>query len=38
MYVAVQHRIKDAQAAFARGQNLLQGEGAPPVCGFTSST
>ena len=30
MYVAVQHRIKDAQAAFARGQNLLQGEGAPP--------
>jgi hypothetical protein len=30
MYVAVQHRIKDAQSALSRGQALLQGDGAPP--------
>ena len=30
MYVAVQHRIKDAEAASARGQKLIEGEGAPP--------
>jgi hypothetical protein len=30
MYVAVQHRIKDAQTALSRGQTLLQGEEAPP--------
>ena len=29
LYVVVQHRIKDAQTAFPRGENLLQGEGAP---------
>jgi hypothetical protein len=30
MYVIVHHRITDAQAAFARGEKLIRGEGAPP--------
>jgi hypothetical protein len=30
MYVVVQHRIKDPQMAFARGEKLIKGEGAPP--------
>lgn len=30
MYVVVQHQIKDAQTAFARGAKLMSGEGAPP--------
>ena len=30
LYVVVQHRFKDAQTAFQRGDNLLKGEGAPP--------
>lgn len=30
MYVVVQHRIKDAQTAFARGEKLTRGEDAPP--------
>jgi hypothetical protein len=30
VYVGVQHRIKDAEAAFSRGQALLQGDEAPP--------
>jgi hypothetical protein len=30
MYVAVQHQIKDSQELFARGQKLIEGEGAPP--------
>jgi hypothetical protein len=30
MYVVVHHRIKDAQTAFSRGENLLEGKGAPP--------
>jgi hypothetical protein len=29
MYVVVQHRIKDPQAAFARGEQLIRNEGAP---------
>lgn len=29
MYVVVQHRIKDQQAAFSRGEKLISGEGAP---------
>lgn len=29
MYVVVQHRIKDQQAAFSRGEKLINGEGAP---------
>jgi len=29
MYVVVFHRIKDPETAFARGQNLLAGNGAP---------
>jgi hypothetical protein len=29
MYVVVQHRIKDSQAAFARGERLMKNEGAP---------
>lgn len=29
MYVVVQHRIKDRQTAFARGERLIKGEGAP---------
>lgn len=29
MYVAVYHRFKDAEAAFSRGQRLIEGEGAP---------
>ncbi len=29
MYVVVQHRIKDPQAAFARGDKLIKNEGAP---------
>lgn len=29
MYVIVQHRIKDPQAAFSRGEKLIKGEGAP---------
>lgn len=29
MYVIVQHEIKDPQAAFARGERLIKGEGAP---------
>jgi hypothetical protein len=30
MYVIVQHRINDAQAAFSRGERLMRGDGAPP--------
>jgi hypothetical protein len=30
MYVVVQHRFKDPQVAFARGEKLIKGEGAPP--------
>ena len=29
MYVVVQHRIKDRQQAFARGERLIKNEGAP---------
>ena len=29
MYVIVQHRIKDAKTAFARGEKLMKSEGAP---------
>lgn len=29
MYVVVQHRIKDPQTAFARGERLIKNEGAP---------
>lgn len=29
MYVVVLHRIKDAQAAFSRGERLMRNEGAP---------
>ncbi|HLM92922.1 MAG TPA: hypothetical protein VK273_03830 [Gaiellaceae bacterium] len=29
MFVVVEHTILDAQVAFARGQNLLEGRGAP---------
>jgi hypothetical protein len=30
MYVVVQHRIEDPEAAFSRGEKLIKGEGAPP--------
>jgi hypothetical protein len=29
MYIIVQHRISDKQAAFARGEKLIKNEGAP---------
>jgi len=29
MYVVVQHRIKDPQSAFERGEKLVRNEGAP---------
>ncbi len=29
MYVIVKHRIIDAQTAFARGERLMRGDGAP---------
>jgi hypothetical protein len=29
VYVVVQHRIKDPQVAFARGERLIKNEGAP---------
>lgn len=29
MYVVVQHRIRDAEAAFRRGERLMRNEGAP---------
>jgi hypothetical protein len=29
MYVVVQHRIKNPQAAFSRGERLIKNEGAP---------
>jgi hypothetical protein len=29
MYVVVQHRFKDPQTAFARGERLIKNEGAP---------
>lgn len=29
MYVVVQHRIKDPQVAFERGERLIKNEGAP---------
>ncbi len=29
MFIVVQHTLKDAPTAFARGQNLLEGRGAP---------
>ena len=29
MYVVVQHRIKDPQVAFSRGERLMKNEGAP---------
>jgi hypothetical protein len=29
MYVVVQHRIKDPQTAFSRGEKLIKNEGAP---------
>ena len=30
MYIVLQHRITNPETAFARGQNLLDGTGAPP--------
>lgn len=30
MYVVVEHEIKDPEAAFSRGERLIQGDGAPP--------
>ena len=30
MFIVVHHTITDLEAAFARGQNLLDGNGAPP--------
>ena len=30
MFVVVQHRLTDPPAAFARGERLKRGEGAPP--------
>ena len=30
MYVVVQHKIKDPETAFARGEKLMRNEGAPP--------
>jgi hypothetical protein len=30
MFIAVHHTITDPETAFARGQNLLAGNGAPP--------
>ena len=30
MYVVVEHRFKDPQVAFARGDRLIKNEGAPP--------
>ena len=30
MFIVVHHTITDPEAAFARGQNLLDGNGAPP--------
>jgi len=32
MYVVVQHRIKNPQTAFSRGERLMTNDGAPPVC------
>jgi hypothetical protein len=29
MYVVVQHRFKDPQTAFARGERLIKNEGTP---------
>ncbi|HEV8247828.1 MAG TPA: hypothetical protein VGP93_18770 [Polyangiaceae bacterium] len=29
MYVVVQHKIKDPEVAFTRGERLIKGEGAP---------
>jgi hypothetical protein len=29
MYVVVQHRIKNPQVAFSRGEKLIKNEGAP---------
>jgi hypothetical protein len=29
MYVVVQHKVNDPQAAFARGERLIKNEGAP---------
>ena len=29
MFIVVEHTIRDPQVAFARGQNLLEGRGAP---------
>jgi hypothetical protein len=29
MFIVVEHTIRDAPVAFARGQNLLEGRGAP---------
>jgi hypothetical protein len=29
MYVVVQHKLKDAQTAFSRGERLVKNEGAP---------
>lgn len=29
MFIVVEHTIRDATVAFARGQNLLEGRGAP---------
>ena len=29
MFIVVEHTIRDAAVAFARGQNLLEGRGAP---------
>jgi hypothetical protein len=30
MYVVVQHKFKDAQTAFSRGERLIKNEDAPP--------
>lgn len=40
MFIVLQHRITNPQTAFARGQNLLDGNGAPQgthVLQFTCS-
>jgi hypothetical protein len=36
MYVVVQHRIKNPQIAFSRGDKLVKNEGAPTGCADSS--
>ena len=38
MFIVLQHRITNPQTAFARGQNLLDGNGAHKAPAFCSST